>query len=69
MECGEITPEDVHVPGIFVQRIIKGTDYIKRIEVRLLNSRVGLDALICVVLDHVWFGPNPLFHVDESMVL
>ena len=33
VETGEIEPENVHVPGIFVQRVVKGTNYIKRIEV------------------------------------
>lgn len=34
---GDIQPDEVHIPGIFVHRIVKGTDYEKRIEVcRLL---------------------------------
>jgi len=33
VECGEILPEDVHVPGLFVQRIVKGEHFEKRIEV------------------------------------
>jgi len=32
VECGEIRPEDVHVPGVYVQRVIKGHSYEKRIE-------------------------------------
>lgn len=32
VEPGEIDPDDVHTPGIFVQRIIKGQSYEKRIE-------------------------------------
>jgi 3-oxoacid CoA-transferase len=32
---GSIPPEEVHVPGIFVDRIVKGDKYEKRIEVRL----------------------------------
>ena len=32
VELGEILPEDVHVPGIFVQRIFKGLDYKNDIE-------------------------------------
>ena len=27
VELGEIKGEDVHLPGIFVQRIYQGTDY------------------------------------------
>lgn len=32
VEIGEIDPNDVHVPGIFVHRIFKGENYEKRIE-------------------------------------
>jgi len=34
VEVGEIDPDAVHTPGIFVQRILQGTDYEKRIEQR-----------------------------------
>ena len=34
VEAGEISPADVHVPGIYVQRIVKGDKFEKRIEVR-----------------------------------
>jgi 3-oxoacid CoA-transferase subunit A len=30
--AGELDPDQIHTPGIFVQRIFKGTDYQKRIE-------------------------------------
>jgi 3-oxoacid CoA-transferase subunit A len=30
---GQIQPEDVHLPGIFVQRIYQGTDYANDIEI------------------------------------
>lgn len=33
VEPGEIAPGDVHVPGIYVQRIVKGDSFEKRIEV------------------------------------
>jgi 3-oxoacid CoA-transferase subunit A len=32
VEVGELDPNDVHTPGIFVQRILEGADYEKRIE-------------------------------------
>uniref|UniRef100_A0A7S4IEN4 Succinyl-CoA:3-ketoacid-coenzyme A transferase n=1 Tax=Vannella robusta TaxID=1487602 RepID=A0A7S4IEN4_9EUKA len=32
VEAGEISPADVHVPGIYVQRIVKGDKFEKRIE-------------------------------------
>jgi len=33
VEVGEIPPEAVHVPSIYEQRVIKGDNYEKRIEV------------------------------------
>lgn len=32
VEAGELNPEEIHTPGIYVQKIIKGTNYEKRIE-------------------------------------
>lgn len=34
VEDGEISPEDVHLPGVYVQGLLKGSSYEKRIEVR-----------------------------------
>jgi 3-oxoacid CoA-transferase subunit A len=39
VEPGEIDPDHVHTPGIFVQRIIAGTNYEKRIEQRTVRQR------------------------------
>jgi len=36
---GELNPNEIHTPGIFVQRIFQGTDYEKRIEQRTTRSR------------------------------
>ncbi|RLA64149.1 MAG: succinyl-CoA--3-ketoacid-CoA transferase [Epsilonproteobacteria bacterium] len=38
VELGDIAPEDVHLPGIFVQRIFKGKDYKNDIEYRKVKS-------------------------------
>lgn len=35
---GELDPDFIHLPGIFVQRIFQGTDYEKRIEFRTTNQ-------------------------------
>jgi len=35
---GSISPDEVHVPGIFVHRIVKGDTYEKRIEVRHIRG-------------------------------
>jgi len=37
VEPGEIHPDEVHLPGIFVHRIIKGDNYEKRIERRTVR--------------------------------
>ncbi len=37
--AGELDPNQVHVPGIFVQRIFQGTDYEKRIEQRTVRQK------------------------------
>ncbi|MHA7942531.1 CoA transferase subunit A [Formosa sp. 3Alg 14/1] len=36
---GTLDPNQIHVPGIFVQRIFQGKDYEKRIEQRTVRSR------------------------------
>jgi len=37
VEAGEIDPDDVHLPGVYVHRVIKGPSYEKRIEKRTLS--------------------------------
>ncbi len=39
VDAGELDPDQIHVPGIFVQRIFQGTDYEKRIEQRTVRKR------------------------------
>ncbi len=39
VEVGELDPDCIHTPGIFVDRIIKGTHYEKRIEQRTVRKR------------------------------
>ncbi|WP_073125015.1 CoA transferase subunit A [Reichenbachiella agariperforans] len=39
VEPGELDPNYIHTPGIFVQRIFEGKDYEKRIEQRTLRTR------------------------------
>ena len=38
VEPGQIDPDHVHTPGIYVDRIIKGTNYEKRIEFRTVSG-------------------------------
>ena len=37
--AGALNPNDIHIPGIFIQRIFKGDDYQKRIEQRTITQR------------------------------
>jgi 3-oxoacid CoA-transferase subunit A len=37
--AGELDPNEIHTPGIFVQRIFKGKVFEKRIEQRTVRSR------------------------------
>ena len=36
---GELDPNQIHIPGIFVQRIFQGETYEKRIEQRTVRQR------------------------------
>ena len=38
VEPGELDPNQIHTPGIFVQRIFEGSNYEKRIEQRTINT-------------------------------
>ncbi len=43
VEPGEIVPEQVHTPGVFVQRVVEvGPDTEKRIERRTVRPAVGV---------------------------
>src|ERR687889_1033265 len=39
VEAGELDPDCIHTPGIFVQRIIRGPSYLKTIEQRTVRKR------------------------------
>jgi 3-oxoacid CoA-transferase subunit A len=38
VEVGELDPDHIHTPGIFVHRIVKGASYEKRIERRTVRK-------------------------------
>ena len=40
---GELDPDEIHTPGIYVQRIVKGDGYEKRIERLTVQSAKGGD--------------------------
>ena len=39
LPAGSLDPNEIHVPGIFVQRIFQGKDYEKRIEQRTVREK------------------------------
>jgi 3-oxoacid CoA-transferase subunit A len=39
LPVGSLDPNQIHIPGIFVQRIFQGTFYEKRIEQRTVRQR------------------------------
>jgi 3-oxoacid CoA-transferase subunit A len=41
VEAGTLDPDQIHTPGIFVQRIFQGSNYVKRIEQRTVRKRVA----------------------------
>ena len=41
VEPGQLDPDHIHTPGIFVKRIIRGTNYQKRIENRTVRKHTG----------------------------
>jgi 3-oxoacid CoA-transferase subunit A len=43
VEVGELDPDQVHTPGIYVHRIFQGKDYQKRIEQRTVRSKQKTD--------------------------
>jgi len=38
LEPGELHPNEIHIPGVYVQRIFQGVDYEKRIEQRTVRQ-------------------------------
>ena len=44
-EVGSLEPDQIHTPGIFVQRIIQGRGYKRRIEQRTVRKR-GPNAVV-----------------------
>jgi 3-oxoacid CoA-transferase subunit A len=41
VEPGQLDPDQIHTPGIFVQRIVKGVNYLKSIEQRTVRKRTA----------------------------
>ncbi len=45
VEVGELNPNEIHVPGIYVQRIFEGQNYEKRIEQRTVSKPIIENAI------------------------
>jgi 3-oxoacid CoA-transferase len=45
VEVGELNPNEIHVPGIYVQRIFEGKNYEKRIEQRTVSKPIIENAI------------------------
>jgi len=41
VEPGQLDPDGIHLPGVYVQRIINGAPYDKQIEFRTTRPREG----------------------------
>lgn len=50
VEVGEIPPEDVHIPHIYVQRVIRGPKYEKRIEASYYNFVLCFSVSVCLCI-------------------
>jgi 3-oxoacid CoA-transferase subunit A len=44
VEAGTLDPDQIHTTGIFVQRIVRGTNYQKRVEQRTVRKRAAATA-------------------------
>ena len=40
VEAGELDPDQIHTPGIYVHRIFEGKNYEKRIEKRTVREKI-----------------------------
>ena len=39
VDLGELDPDSIHTPGIFVNAIFQGTNYVKKIEKMVVRKR------------------------------
>jgi len=65
VETGTIPPENVHLPSIYVQRVIKGEKYEKRIAVSECGTLDGIGIEIIALIN----GTSDLFTVLFSVHL
>ena len=58
VETGELDAENIHLPGVYVQRVVKGPKYEKRIEVQMQYSEKSLGGSI------ITYILIPLTHIN-----
>jgi 3-oxoacid CoA-transferase subunit A len=46
VEPGVLEPDQIHTPGIYVKRIVQGTNYLKPIEKRTVRKREAAHAVV-----------------------
>ena len=57
MDVGSFAPEDIHLPSIFVHRVVKGEKYEKRIEARHTHAHTPTHTYLYVVrLTHLFLS-------------
>lgn len=58
VDVGTFAAEDIHIPSIYIHRIVKGDSYEKRIEVRWLDSSVSFLSVFLYpsILGHLLFS-------------
>ena len=49
VEIGEIPPDQIHIPSIYVKRVVLGKQFEKRIEVGLTLNLIFIDFCPCVM--------------------
>lgn len=50
VDIGSFDPEDIHIPSIYVDRVVQGASYEKRIEVRKTLKLRAVDFIILTIL-------------------
>ena len=55
VELGELNPDEIHTPGVYVNAIFQGVGYEKRIEKRTVRKRASSDANASVAIGRTDF--------------
>ena len=58
VEVGELDPNHIHVPGVYVQRVVKGEAYEKRIEVIIEIKPINFVKIVKKILECAEVDPE-----------